>query len=127
MIAVIADGDPESPLFPYISERREYRPQHLEAADMMNTVPRKYEQYVQAIEGSNLILIEAPHRIESLARSLAEAAPARRVTLCRELTKQFETVVTLEAAALPAWLSGDAQSRHKPSHPPLCRALPCAV
>lgn len=59
----IADGAPESPLFPYISERREYRPLHLEAADVMKTVPRKYEQYVQTIEGSNLILIEAPHRI----------------------------------------------------------------
>ncbi len=62
---------------------------------------------VLAAHGSQ-VLFEAPHRIESLARSLAEAAPARRVTLCRELTKQFETVVTLEAAALPAWLSGDA-------------------
>ena len=59
----IADGDPDSPLFPYISERREYRPQHLEAADLMATVPTKYEPYVQEINGSNLIMIEAPHRI----------------------------------------------------------------
>jgi 16S rRNA (cytidine1402-2'-O)-methyltransferase len=29
------------------------------------------------------------------------------VTLCRELTKQFETVVTLPAAELPAWLAAD--------------------
>ena len=53
------------------------------------------------------VLFEAPHRIASLAVGLAEAAPTRRVTLCRELTKQFETVVTLEAAALPAWLGAD--------------------
>ncbi len=53
------------------------------------------------------ILFEAPHRIHELAAALAEAAPARRVTLCRELTKQFETVVTQQAAALPAWLAAD--------------------
>jgi 16S rRNA (cytidine1402-2'-O)-methyltransferase len=31
------------------------------------------------------------------------------VTVCRELTKQFETVVTMSASALPAWLAADAQ------------------
>lgn len=54
------------------------------------------------------VLFEAPHRIEALARQLAEACPARRLTLCRELTKQFETIVTLTAEALPAWLDADA-------------------
>jgi 16S rRNA (cytidine1402-2'-O)-methyltransferase len=34
--------------------------------------------------------------------------PERRVTLGRELTKQFETVVTLTAAQMPAWLATDA-------------------
>lgn len=53
------------------------------------------------------VLFEAPHRIVALAAELAAAAPARRVTLCRELTKQFETVVTQPAAALPAWLTED--------------------
>ena len=33
--------------------------------------------------------------------------PARPVTLCRELTKQFESIDTLPAAALPAWLDAD--------------------
>ncbi len=56
----------------------------------------------------SVVLFEAPHRIEALVASLAEAMPARRVTLGRELTKQFETVVTLPAAELPAWLAGDA-------------------
>lgn len=55
------------------------------------------------------VLFEAPHRIEALARELAALAPARPLTLCRELTKQFETVHTLPAAALPAWLAADAQ------------------
>jgi 16S rRNA (cytidine1402-2'-O)-methyltransferase len=51
------------------------------------------------------ILFEAPHRIAELAAALAEAAPQRSVTLCRELTKQFETIVTRPAAELPAWLA----------------------
>ncbi|OYT98666.1 MAG: 16S rRNA (cytidine(1402)-2'-O)-methyltransferase [Burkholderiales bacterium PBB1] len=54
------------------------------------------------------VLFEAPHRIESLAQGLAEACGDRSVTLCRELTKQFETVATLPASALPAWLLSDA-------------------
>jgi 16S rRNA (cytidine1402-2'-O)-methyltransferase len=53
------------------------------------------------------ILFEAPHRIESLARELATLG-ARRITVCRELTKQFESVHTLAAEALPAWLAADA-------------------
>ena len=54
------------------------------------------------------VLFEAPHRIELLAAALAEEAPARRLTLCRELTKQFETVATMPAAELPGWLHADA-------------------
>ena len=57
------------------------------------------------------VLFEAPHRIESLAAALASGAPSRRVTLCRELTKQFETVVLMSASELPAWLAADAQRR----------------
>ena len=54
------------------------------------------------------VLFEAPHRIEALASALASACGARSVTVCRELTKQFETVVTLPAEGLPAWLAADA-------------------
>jgi len=54
------------------------------------------------------VLFEAPHRIESLALALAEAAPTRRVTVCRELTKQFETIATMDARALAGWLAADA-------------------
>jgi len=54
------------------------------------------------------VLFEAPHRIEALARALADEAPARRLTLCRELTKQFESISTMDALALPAWLAADA-------------------
>ena len=55
-----------------------------------------------------LVLFEAPHRIEALVDAVAAMMPARRVTLGRELTKQFETVVTLAAADAPAWLAADA-------------------
>jgi len=60
-----------------------------------------------AAEARTQVLFEAPHRIESLAAALAAACEQRRVTLCRELTKQFETVTTLPAAELPAWLAAD--------------------
>ena len=53
------------------------------------------------------VLFEAPHRIENLLAALAEGLAGREVTVCRELTKQFETVVTLPAAELPAWLAAD--------------------
>lgn len=54
------------------------------------------------------VLFEAPHRIADLLAALAAAAPTRTVTLARELTKQFETIVTRPAAELPAWQAADA-------------------
>ena len=56
------------------------------------------------------VLFEAPHRIAELLQALADSAPQRPVTLCRELTKQFETITTQLAAALPGWL---AQDKHR--------------
>ena len=53
-----------------------------------------------------IVLLEAPHRIEALANALA-VLNSRRVTVCRELTKQFEEVATVAAADLAAWLSQD--------------------
>lgn len=58
-------------------------------------------------EAQACILYESPHRIEQLAADLAELAAERAITLCRELTKQFETVATLPAGSLPAWLQAD--------------------
>lgn len=66
-------------------------------------------QAVLAVEEQSQIVFEAPHRIVELIAVLAELGPARRVTVCRELTKQFETVHTAEAATLPGWLAADAQ------------------
>lgn len=59
----------------------------------------------------SLVLFEAPHRIADLADELALQAPGRRVTLCRELTKQFEQIVDLAGADLPAWLAAHADHR----------------
>ena len=72
------------------------------------------------------VLFEAPHRIGALLAGLAQAAPARRVTLCRELTKQFETIVTLPAADLPAWLAADAH-RSRGEFVLVLHALPAAL
>jgi 16S rRNA (cytidine1402-2'-O)-methyltransferase len=54
------------------------------------------------------VLFEAPHRIDALAAALATACDARMVTVGRELTKQFETVASMPADALPAWFEADA-------------------
>ena len=56
---------------------------------------------------STQIVFEAPHRIAALADALATACPTRRLTVCRELTKQFEAIDTMKAAAWPAWLAAD--------------------
>ena len=69
------------------------------------------EQAVQAIaqESRAVVLLEAPHRMAALAQALAVLGE-RRVTVGRELTKQFEQIETLAAAALPTWLA------EKPEH-----------
>ena len=54
------------------------------------------------------VLLEAPHRIEALAESLATLG-ARPVTVARELTKQFEEIATLACGGLPGWLAADPQ------------------
>ena len=58
-------------------------------------------------QSCSLVLFEAPHRIEALARDLVEVLPAGRLTLCRELTKQFEEIATLPVADFPAWLTAE--------------------
>ena len=51
------------------------------------------------------VLFEAPHRIAALLGALAAAAPARPLTVARELTKQFESIATHPAGAWPAQLA----------------------
>lgn len=54
-----------------------------------------------------VLLLEAPHRIEALALALATLG-TRKLTIGRELTKQFEEISTVTAQDLPAWLAQDA-------------------
>lgn len=51
-------------------------------------------------ETRTIILYEAPHHLNRTLQELYEALGERRLTLCRELTKKFETVfpTTLEGA-----------------------------
>lgn len=59
-----------------------------------------------AAEHRAVVLLEAPHRIEIAAAGLASLGP-RRLTVGRELTKQFEEIATIPAQGFPAWLAAD--------------------
>ncbi|MDM7455777.1 MAG: 16S rRNA (cytidine(1402)-2'-O)-methyltransferase [Tepidimonas sp.] len=69
---------------------------------------RAWRHWCQADTG--LVLLEAPHRIEALAAELS-ALGERPVTLGRELTKQFEDIVTLPCAGVIDWLAADPHRR----------------
>ena len=51
-------------------------------------------------ESRTMILYEAPHHLKGTLKELTDTLGNRRITLCRELTKKFETVfpTTLEEA-----------------------------
>jgi 16S rRNA (cytidine1402-2'-O)-methyltransferase len=61
-----------------------------------------------AHETRAVVLLEAPHRIEALARSLGFLGE-RRVTVARELTKQFEEVAATTCAGLSGWLGANTK------------------
>jgi len=58
-------------------------------------------------EPRSVVLLEAPHRMSALARELGLLGE-RSITVCRELTKQFEEVVTLPSIQLASWVSEDS-------------------
>lgn len=60
---IVASDDPEAPLFPYIAKRIEYRPLHLDAQALLDSMPKNTAEFAKVIAGANLILIEAPTRI----------------------------------------------------------------
>lgn len=75
-------------------------------------LPARSGEREQALQGLQterraVVLLEAPHRMAALARSLSIMGQ-RPVTVGRELTKQFEEVATMPAESLTAWLSADA-------------------
>ncbi|WP_091569039.1 16S rRNA (cytidine(1402)-2'-O)-methyltransferase [Oryzisolibacter propanilivorax] len=65
---------------------------------------------VQALAGEprSVLILEAPHRIRDLAQALGVLG-TRRVTLARELTKQFEEITSHVAQDLDAWLEAAPQ------------------
>jgi 16S rRNA (cytidine1402-2'-O)-methyltransferase len=60
-----------------------------------------------ATESRAIVLLEAPHRIQAMADALA-ALGERRLTIARELTKQFEQIATMPAAQFSPWLAADS-------------------
>ena len=54
------------------------------------------------------VILEAPHRIEALARAMAQLQ-GRLLTVGRELTKQFEEIATMPAQDFAAWLAAGPQ------------------
>jgi 16S rRNA (cytidine1402-2'-O)-methyltransferase len=68
---------------------------------------------LQAIaqEPRAVVLLEAPHRIEALAKALAVLG-GRKLTVGRELTKQFEQVAAVACDAFAAWLAEDGKRSH---------------
>ncbi len=76
-------------------------------------LPSKAGERDQAVAGLTgearaVVIMEAPHRIEALAQAFAPLGE-RFITVCRELTKQFEEIATVAAHAMPAWLAANAQ------------------
>ncbi len=62
------------------------------------------------------VIFEAPHRIEALAAAMGDVlggpdGEPRLVTVCRELTKQFEQVATMPVGVFARWLAQDANHR----------------
>ena len=85
---------------------------HNAGFEFIGFLPPKGGERAQALQAVAMranaqVLFEAPHRIEKLVKGIADACGDRPVTLCRELTKQFESIVTLPAARLPAWMDED--------------------
>ncbi len=76
-------------------------------------LPHKTSERNQAVQqlaqqSHAVVLLEAPHRITALADAL-QPLGERLLTVGRELTKQFENIVTLPAQELTGWLE---QSSH---------------
>ena len=76
-------------------------------------LPSKAGERDQAIamlqtDSRAVVILEAPHRIEALARAMA-VLQSRPVTVGRELTKQFEEIATMPAQDFADWLAAGPQ------------------
>jgi 16S rRNA (cytidine1402-2'-O)-methyltransferase len=71
-------------------------------------LPRKKADLVRALSepGGTLVAFESPRRLPATLALLAELEPARRVAVCRELTKAHEEVVRGAASELAERYAG---------------------
>ncbi len=66
-----------------------------------------------AQESRTMILYEAPHHLKATLKDLFDALGDRRITLCRELTKKFETILpTTLSAALSLYEQEDPRGEY---------------
>ncbi|MBH2010352.1 MAG: 16S rRNA (cytidine(1402)-2'-O)-methyltransferase [Xanthomonadaceae bacterium] len=79
-------------------------------AGFLPTKAGERDQAIQLLQADSraTVILEAPHRIEALARAMA-VLQGRLVTVGRELTKQFEEIATLPAQDFAAWLDAGPQ------------------
>lgn len=59
----------------------------------------------------SLVFYEAPHRLHETVSALAQTFPTRTLTIARELTKLYETFVTLDLAHADEWLQTAPEPR----------------
>ena len=69
---------------------------------------RQHRVQTMATDARAQVFLEAPHRIESVARDL-QVLGERKLTVGRELTKQFEDIVSMPAEAFHTWLKASSQ------------------
>lgn len=62
-----------------------------------------------AHEDCTTIFYETPRRILDTCRLMAQIIPNHNVTLCREMTKTFESFYRMQASELPAFLEASAE------------------
>ena len=77
-----------------------------EAFTFLGFLPHKKGRHTAftdiAREKRAVVFYESPHRIEKALAALAETAPDRHITVCRELTKIHEEVISGTAAEVQA-------------------------
>lgn len=80
---IITPPDPGSPLFGFVAKRMHYMPRHHVPTKMVALMPQRFEDYFQASDERNLIVIEAPEAIakEVLERLQELDQPVQQVVL----------------------------------------------
>ncbi len=74
--------------------------------------PVKEKELVSCIEALKnvdytAVFYEAPRRIQATMEAVARILPEHEVTLCREMTKTFESFYRMKACDIPAFISAD--------------------